>query len=135
MNRSIFLRVVLGLVLLAAIIGLGAFAYNAGVMQGYSLSAQPPSAELVPPPFAYSPMPYARPFFGFGFLGCLIPLFLLFVIFTAFRGMFWRGPRGWHHMHHGYWKGEYTGKGVPPTVFDEWHRRMHSDQPDESEEG
>lgn len=133
MNRSIILRVVLGLVLVAAIIGLGAFAYKAGVMQGYTISAQAPSTEIIPPQFAYTPMLYGSPFIGFGFLGCLIPLFLLLVIFTAFRGIFWRGSRGWRHMQPGHWMGEYMGKGVPP-ILDEWHRRMHADQPEVSEE-
>ena len=68
---------------------------------------------------------HPAPFFGFGCIGLLLPLFLLFVAFGAFRRMLW-GPRwGWHHMHHG-WMGTQGEAGLPP-MFAEWHRHAHGE--------
>ena len=132
MNNRIVIKVVLALVLVGAIIGLGAFAYRAGVTQGLMLSAQAPAGEAVQPPMPYYPMYYGHPFYGFGFLGCLIPLFLIFLVFFAFRGLFWGGPRHWGYMHHGPWgRGE---PGSPPTMFSEWHRQAHAQPPSNAEE-
>jgi hypothetical protein len=125
-SRIVF-RIVAGLVLLAAIAGIGFFAYQAGVANGSPITVQSPSGGTAPGPYPYYGYGFWHPFpffgFGFGCFGLLIPLFLLFLAFGAFRRMLW-GPRwGWRHMgHHGPW-GEH-GEGVP-SMFAEWHKRAH----------
>jgi hypothetical protein len=137
MYRNIVFRFVLALVLIGAIIGLGIFAYNAGLAQGRLVNPQIPGGETAAVPLPYYAMPYWHPFFGyggFGFLGCLIPLFLLFLVFIAFRGLLWGGRRwghGWNRMHHGPWGEGGWNKDVPP-MFQEWHRQAHEGQPTES---
>jgi hypothetical protein len=136
MNNIAF-RLLAGLVLLAAIVGLGYFAYNAGVAQGAVASAPAsagaPNGQPVPN-FGYgAPFWHPYPFFGFGCLGLLLPLFLLFLAFNAFRWMLW-GPRwGWRHMHHGHWMGDGTSQGVPP-MFAAWHSRAHGESEPEKKE-
>ncbi|HEX7433257.1 MAG TPA: hypothetical protein VF326_06340 [Anaerolineaceae bacterium] len=121
----IFWRFLAALVLVAAILGIGAYAYNLGMTQGLAQKVTLPAGLPVQGPF----MHYGYPFvgYGFGFLGCLIPLFLLFLVFGILRAMLWHGPMGWGHMMHRRrwdWRDE-NGKGVPP-FFEEWHRRAHS---------
>jgi len=136
MNRSVVFRIIMALVLVGAIIGLGALAYNAGMAQGLALSAQAPAGEGIQPAPLYYPLHYGQPFYGFGgfgYLGCLVPLFLLFLVFFAFRGLFWGGSRHWGYMHHSPWgKGE-PGQG-PPSMFAEWHRQAHTQPPMGAEE-
>jgi hypothetical protein len=86
-------------------------------------------------------LPYAHPYmmrgghmFGFGIFALLVPLFLLFLAFGAFRALIGCGPhmyhRGyWDHpgmweMHHGMGPNGEGCRGVPP-MFDEWHRKVH----------
>ena len=134
--KHIVFRILAGLVLLAAIAGIGFFAYNAGVVHGAALDLKPLMAEgqAQPPIFMHSygmGFHHAMPFFGC--FGILIPLFLFFLAFAAMRHLFW-GPGHWghHRMHmhgHGPWgeKGPWA-EGVPP-MFTEWHRRAHTDPP------
>ena len=125
MSGSSVFRVLLVLVAVAAIVGLGAYVYNAGVVQGVAEGAQIAGRETgaAPyPPYGYGP--YARPFFGFGLFGLLAPLFFVFLIFGAMRALFWRGPRHWGMLQRGEWD-----KHVPPMVA-EWHRKLH-EQPSE----
>src|SRR4026208_1227883 len=102
MNGKIGLRIVSALVLIAAVAGIGFFAFQAGVTQGSPITIEAPSGESVPAPYPYYGygMPFHSPHFGFGYgLGCfglLIPLFLFFLALKAFRFMLW-GPR-WGHM-------------------------------------
>jgi hypothetical protein len=135
MNRSIIFKIVLTLVLIGAVIGLGVLAYNAGITQGMALGSQAQAGDAARAPYPFYPMAYPYPYFGFGgfgFLGCLVPLFLVFLIFAALRGLFWHGPHGWRHMHHGLWgvgpNGEKyePGRDVP-QMFKEWHRRAHEE--------
>ncbi|HEU0291411.1 MAG TPA: hypothetical protein VFR47_01670 [Anaerolineales bacterium] len=136
MNEKIGLRILSALVLVAAIAGIGYFAFQAGVAQGSPITIEAPSGESVPAPYPYYGyrygMPFHRPYgFGFGF-GCFGPLLVLFLIFLAiksFRVLFW-GPRwGWGHRGgYGPW-GRHWENGVPP-MFDEWHKRSHGQQPD-----
>ncbi len=134
MNGKIALRVVAGLVLLAAIAAIGFFAFQAGVAQGSPITIEAPAGESVPAPMPYYGygygMPFRGPHFGFGF-GCLIPIFGVFLLVLAlkvFRVMMW-GPRwGWGHGHGGW--GE---RGVPP-MFDEWHKKMHGEATEEKKE-
>jgi hypothetical protein len=139
MNRSIVFRLILTLVLLVVVAGLGIFAYNAGVAQGLAQNIQAAGAagakSAQPLPYPYYGMPFAHPygFPGFGFLGCLIPLFLLFIFFGLMRAIIWRGPHEWrHHRMHG-WHGGDGEEGLPP-MFAEWHRRAHGEKPEETPE-
>ncbi len=134
----IFWRVIAVLVILVALAGIGFYAYNAGIANGL---AQKVTAQGGQPVVPAAPYPYYwHPFFGFGFLGCLIPLFLLFLIFGAVRALFWHGPMGWrrHYWRHGGpwgWREGREGedKDVPP-FFEEWHKRAHGETPSEPEQ-
>ena len=128
--NNIGFRVIAGLVLVAAILGIGYFAYNAGVAQGTAAhlpAATGGAAAQQYPFYAYgAPFWMPFPFMGFGCLGLLLPLLLLCIAFGAFRRMMW-GPRwGWHRMHHGPWMDE-AGRSGPPPFFDAWHRRAHGE--------
>ena len=119
----IFFRILAALVLIAAVVGVGAYAYSLGMTQGLAQKVAPATAATAPVPYFY-PM---HPFFGFGwgFLGCLVPFFLLFLIFGSIRALFWHGPMG-RHMYRRHWGGhDENGKDVPP-FFTEWHRRAHT---------
>jgi len=131
------LRIVSALVLLAALAGIGFFAFQAGVARGSPITIEAPSGDgnAVPAPYPYYGygMPFHRPHgFGFGF-GCFGPLLALFLLFMAFRFLFW-GPR-WGWGHHGPWRRNWGDGGVPP-MFEEWHKRAHreAEQPEEKKE-
>ena len=137
MNNNIGLRIVSALVLVAVIAGIGFFAYQAGIAQGSPVTIESPSgdANAVPAPYPYYGYRFGWGFHPFGFgLGCFGPLlaiFLLFLAFKSFRFLFW-GPRwGWggHRSHWGrHWE------GGPPSMFDEWHKRAHGEEPEERTE-
>jgi hypothetical protein len=133
----IFWRIIALLVLIAAILGIGFYAYNIGMAQGVAQNVTSQAGGSVPVPYMqYWPHPFGFGY-GFGFLGCLIPLFLLFLAFGSMRALFWHGPMGWrHHMYRGPWGWRHgddaeKGKDVPP-FFDEWHRRAHGEAEDKS---
>jgi hypothetical protein len=127
-------RVLIVLVLIAAILGIGVYAYNLGITRGLAQNVQVPAGQAVPMPYLH----YGYPVFGFGFglLGCLIPLFLLFLIFGSLRALFWHGPMGWRHMHrrHWGWRDENGKDRDVPPFFDEWHRRAHGEQEDKPDQ-
>lgn len=118
------------LIVLAAA-GIGYLAYNAGVSEGVAQAADLPEAER--PPAYYPPYAY-RPFAGFGLLGCLVPLLIVFLLFGGMRMLFapWRmGPwgrwgGGWGHQHPERWN-RFREKA------EQWHREMHEaeQEPDE----
>ena len=132
MNGKIWLRILSGLVLVAAIAGIAFFAFQAGVAQGSPITLQAPSGVVAPMPYYGMPFGFhGMPFFGFGCFGILIPLFLLFLAMRAFRFAFW-GPRWGYRMHeHGAWGGGHWGEGNVPPMFDEWHMRAHGETPAE----
>ena len=126
MNDKIGLRIVPALVLIAAIAGIAFFAFRAGVAQGSPITIEAPSGESMPAPYPYYGygLRYHHPF-AWG-LGCLIPLFgvfLLVLALKAFRFVVW-GPRWGWGGHHGHW-GRRWENGVPP-MFDEWHKKAHN---------
>jgi hypothetical protein len=123
MNGRIVVVVLLVLVLVAGAVGVGYYAYSAGVAQGI-LDSGKVIAPAVGAPIApyYGPLYFGRPFgWGFGFLGCLFPLFFFLLFFGLLRGLFWRRHWGGYGRH-GDW-----GRAVPP-MFEEWHRRAHEPQ-------
>ena len=141
MNRNIVLRIVSALVLLAVIAGVGMFAFRAGMSQGLAtnVSELPQFQDLpkdgVPPMYRYDGfgrgygMPFHRSHFGFGIFGFLFTLFLFFLALKALRILFW-GPRWGHHGGHGWGKWE----GGAPPMFEEWHKKMHGEQPEGKKE-
>ncbi len=130
MDGKIWLRILAGLVLLAAIAGIAFFAFNAGVAQGV-VTKLPAAGQTGNVPYPYYGAPFfwhAFPFWGFGFgcFGPLIALFLLFLAFRALRFIFWGPGWGWRHMEHRAWRHGWTEEGVPP-MFHEWHQRAHGE--------
>lgn len=122
MNGKIGLRIISALVLIAAIAGIAFFAYQAGMAQGSPVTIEAPSGESVPAPYPYYGYGMRYHPFAWG-LGCLIPLFgvfLLVLALKAFRFAVW-GPRWGWGGHRGHW-GE---RSVPP-MFEEWHKRAHN---------
>jgi hypothetical protein len=125
MFRHIVFRILAGLILLAAIVGIAFFAYQAGAMHGAAANIQLPATGNGMPFYPH----FWHPFFGFGIFGLLFGFFLLVLVFGAMRRLIF-GPRwGWRHMGqgpmgsrmgHGPWS-----EGVPP-MFAEWHRRAHA---------
>ena len=115
MDRRVVYAVLVVLVLVAGALGVGAYAFQAGVAQGMIESGKVVAPAAGAPFYPYGPY-FGRPFgWGFGPLGCLFPLFFFLLFFVLLRGFFWRGRwsghREWQH-------------GMPPA-FDEWHRRAH----------
>jgi len=137
MNGKIALRIVSALVLIAAIGGIGFFAFRAGVAQGSPITIEAPQGQTVPAPYPFYGYGYGprfhHPFgFGFGCFGPLLALFLLFVALKSFRLLFW-GPRwGWGHHQHGPW-GRHWENGAPP-IFEEWHKKAHGETTEDKKE-
>ena len=135
MNGRTIWRLVLGVVLVALLVGVGLQVYEVGVAQGLAQGAQtvvgqPGVAQPGVAPYPY--YGYGPGFhgwgYGFGFLHLLFPLLFFFLIFALIRGLFWRGHYGW-----GGHRGDWSGR-VPP-MFDDWHRRAHEGQQGATKEG
>jgi hypothetical protein len=132
-------RFVIGLVLVVALIlgaaAIGYAAYTAGITQGAAIaggaSAIAVGAPAVVPAYApYGPMmyPYGYPHFGFGFLGCLVPLFFLFVVFGVFRFVVRGGM--WGHRHGGWGPKGFMRDDMRAQWMEraeEWHRKQHGE--------
>jgi hypothetical protein len=127
--KHITLRILAGLVVLAAIAGIALLAYNAGGAHQAALSAAPAAQNSSPAYPGYGPFWWPFPFLGFGFFGLLAVFFLFWVTFGALRFVLW-GPRfGWRRWHHGYgrWGERGMGEEMPiPPLMAELHRRMHA---------
>jgi hypothetical protein len=131
------LRIIFGLILIGALVALGVYVYNAGVAQGIASGTQlqVPEGGAQPAPYYYPH--FYRPF-GFGFLWFLGPLFFLFLILGLMRAVFFGGRRRHHYgFGHGPWKWsgskEEWKDGIPPRVA-EWHRKLHSEEPQTEQE-
>ncbi len=128
--RHIFFRILAGLVLIAAVAGIGVLAYNAGAAhQAAITTASPVQGSQTGSPVVLTPFWWPFPFLGFGFFGLLGLFFLFWVAFGALRFLFW-GPRfGWRRWQRGYghWGERGSGEDYPiPPMMAELHRRMHS---------
>ena len=122
------LRIVLGVVLVVALIAaaaaLGWMAYNAGLTRGAAQAAgAPPSVA----PYGMVHPHFMAPF-GFGFLGCLVPLAFLFLVFGLFRLVVCGGMG--RHMHgDGGPRGGFMPDGMREhwrQRMDEWHQAAHA---------
>jgi hypothetical protein len=127
MRNSIRWSVVVGALLLAAMVGYGAF--QAGVAHGIEQSGKIVVSAPAPGAYPY-PYPYPYPYYGwhgpwhFGFFG---PLFFLAFWFFVARGLFWRRrafPYGGSHG--GGFRGGAGGGCDPRSRLDEWHRQAHA---------
>jgi hypothetical protein len=146
-----FGRFILAFVLVAVLVGAGAFLFRAGMAQGYQMAAisataptaAPGTSNLAPampaaPYFApygygygprFGPWGYGGFFNPFGaLLGIGFFFLMIFVVGSLFRLLFFRGfaHRGPGFMGHGRWGNgpQDWEKGVPP-MFHEWHEREH----------
>lgn len=123
MNGRFVFGLLLAIVLIVGAVGIGVYAYNAGVAQGMAGGGNLVAPATGTAPYFGGPFFY-RPFgWGFGFLGCVFPLLFFFLIFGLLRGIFWGGHWGWRHHRH--W--DRDEHDVPPMVA-EWHRKMHEQQ-------
>src|SRR5437016_4840766 len=112
MNSRTVFAVLLVLVLIAGAIGIGVYGYNAGLAQAAVDSGRVLTPGAVP--YYGAPGLFYRPWgFGFGFLGCLFPLFFFLLIFGVFRFLFWGGRWGG-----GYRRGMWGYGG--PRDLEEW---------------
>lgn len=123
MDGKIWARIFAGLVLIAAVAGIGFLAFGAGVATHIQL----PAATSGQVPYPYYGW-HVFPFWGLGCLGPLVALFLLFLALRAISFLFW-GPRwGWHRWGHRAWRHGMTwddGEGGVPPMFREMHDRAH----------
>jgi hypothetical protein len=130
MSRSIVGGILVALVVLVGLGSLGLVAYNAGVAQGLTESGKVALPAAPAGPAAVAPW-YAYPHgwgFGFGPLGCLLPLILILCFFMIFRMAVW-GMWGSHLGSYGHRRifGHQDGeRGVPP-FFETWHNRAHGE--------
>jgi hypothetical protein len=127
MNRRIVFAILMAVILLVGALVIGGVAFNAGVAQGIAQSAQVAGSDGGNALRYYgSPFFFPRPF-GFGFIGILITLFVIFLVFGVMRRIFWFGSmrmRGFHGWA-SHWDGDLPAREVPP-MFAEWHRQAHS---------
>jgi hypothetical protein len=135
-------RVALSVLVVVLLFGgaaaLGWWAYSAGLAQ----AAAQGGTQLAPQtgPVAVVPFwPWGYPWFGFGPLGCLIPLAILFFVFALIRPLIWFGMGGHRHED---WaqRGPFMGRRHHwREMAEEWHRQAHanqgSDAPEEKPSG
>lgn len=115
MRNRLALRVAIALLAGLALVMVGGYAYNLGVVHGIAESGRAAASGTGVPVVGVWPRPW-----GFGWFP-VFPLFFLFALLFLVRGLYWRGAWGC-----GYGYG-YGSPGVPPA-FDEWHRRAHEGQ-------
>ena len=117
-RRSIWVRIVAGMLLAAVLVGAGFFIFRAGQASGLALS-QAGNGQTLPGPFngrghLYPLMPFRHFFPGLGlFFLCAVPFGFLLLFGGLFRWMWW--GRAWRH---GY------GSGPHP-----WHDPSHPGGP------
>lgn len=129
MNWRVFARIGLALLFLGIVAAVAVGAYNLGMTQGLLQSEK--LVITAPPIDPYGVRPYyfgGHPFgWGFGFLKCLVPLLIVFLLFGLVRGLAWRKWAWRHGSHHGpsgpHMHGPW-GEHVRNT-FNEWHQQAH----------
>lgn len=116
--------VLLAVALIAAATAIGWMAYNTGLSQGAAQAGGGPTTSAANGAFG----PYLMPAFGLGWLGCLVPLAFLCLVFSLFRLVAWGGMR--RHMHEAWGP---RGACMPGGMrgawhqrMDEWHRQAHT---------
>lgn len=145
MNKTWVWRLLLIFVLLGAVVALAAFAYNLGITRSLAVaSVQSGQTAPLAAPYPYYGWWHWGFFPGFGLFACLVPLFLIWIVFFALRGLFfWGRPRHWRRYYGGpgmtesgggeAWK--YGGwQRKAHSVFDEWHRQAHAPAEEEKKE-
>ena len=117
MNYRLVRTLVVATLLIGALAAVGSYTYQLGVAHGIAESGRlvaPNGAPVV----VFGPRPWG---FGFGFFPFFPLLFFALLWIFAARALFWRGR--WHR-----YGGDWRSRGVPP-MLEEWHRRMHEQQP------
>ena len=107
------LRLMGGILVVAALFAAGFYCYNLGLSQGVAEAGRAvagPSGGA--PVFVMWPRPWGV---GFGLFPFFPLLFILFWFFVA-RGLFWRGG----------WRGRGCDYGSTEAL-NEWHRRAHAE--------
>jgi hypothetical protein len=131
MKGQIVFRILFGILLIAGVVALGVYVYNAGVAQGLLTSGQ-----LSPPANAQQTAPYVSPHFyyhplgwGMVFFAILLGIFLVggLVRMLFFRPWFHHAQRHWGMKHAGPYG--FDPDNVPPMVA-EWHRKLHETPPE-----
>ncbi len=137
MNRSIIFKVIMALVLLGALVGIGIFAYNAGLAQGMAVNLQPPAggSGTLPPPYPYYAFAAWLPVLRVRRVWLLRRADPPVPAVPGLRRLPWlilARPTPLAHASYGPWgtppSGE-AGPDIPPMVA-EWHRRMHEQPPE-----
>jgi hypothetical protein len=124
MRGNLFFRILAALILLAAIAGVAALAYQAGAAHAALTPAQASTGQVGG---RLQAVPVLFFFPGAGLFGLLALVLLLVLAFSSLRRLLW-GPR-WERMPRGagrFGRGSWD-EGVPP-MFAEWHRRAHAAQ-------
>jgi hypothetical protein len=107
------LRLIGGILIVAALVGFGYYVYNLGLAQGVAEAGRISAAPSGTAPVVVM---WPRPW-GFGFFSFFPLLFFLLIWLFAARALFWRGG----------WRGRRCGYGHGSTeALDEWHRRAHA---------
>ncbi len=121
MRGPSILRVVLGLIVVVALVGLGIGLYNAGVDQGVVQAGRVPAGAAVPyAGYGYGWHPFG---FGFGFFGLIFPILFFAFLFILIRAALW-GGRG-----RGRWDGPDGGwRAERQRQLAELHRQLHDDE-------
>ena len=132
--RNNIFRIIVGLVLVAVVITLGAFAYKSGVAYGLAQNVDAAALqEGINPAMRMVPFyGYGMPFHGgFVFLRLIGGIFFFFLFIGLIRLLLF--PRrhfarcgGMHGRRHAYWGKGFDDKEVPPFVK-EMHRKMHEE--------
>jgi hypothetical protein len=126
-GRTIF-GVIAVVLVVAALVGLGTYAYNAGISEGVAEAARQAVASGNPAPIVVTPgyggwgyggWGYGHGFGPFGFIFWILGFFLIFALLRAAFGWGRWGGRG----------------GGPGHRFEEVHREMHERERNRTDAG
>ena len=129
MTGRFLVRAVLAVILIATLVGLGVYVYDAGVAQGIAESSRivvrDPSAATPGAVAPYGYYPYGPWFRPFGFFPLLFPLLGFLFFFVLIRALIWHPLGGW--------RGDWDRGGRGPARLEEWHRRAHESDSSKTE--